>query len=111
HMSAELYANLAWLLPPPSDFRKRCRGLTDAASAGSAVGHLASYALDEYQLMRLADAIEGLRSAGKSLAPLTPFKLGLLGNATLEPLVPALIASAARHGVDLECIRANYGQT
>ncbi len=110
-MSTELYTNLAWLLAPPADFRKRCRELTETESAGSAVAHLAGYALDENQLLRLAEAIEALRSAGKSLTPLTPFKLGLVGNATLEPVVPALVATAARHGVALECVKADYGQT
>lgn len=110
-MSTELYTNLAWLSAPPADFRKRCRGLTEIESAGGAVAHLAGYALDENQLLRLAEAIETLRGAGKSLAPLTPFKLGLLGNATLEPVVPALVATAARHGVALECVKADYGQT
>lgn len=73
--------------------------------------HLAGYALDESQLRQLAARIEMLRAEGRSLAPLAPLRLGLLGNATLEPLVPALIATAARHGVDLECTKADYAQT
>ncbi len=51
------------------------------------------------------------KPSGRNLASLTPFKLGILGNATLEPLVPALIATALRHGIDLECVGADYGLT
>src|SRR5262249_21052020 len=46
-----------------------------------------------------------------TLSPLTPFKLGLIGNGTLDFLAPALIASAARHGIALECVQAEYGVT
>jgi FkbH-like protein len=110
-MSAELYTNLAWLLPPTADFRQRCRALASDAMPGRAIGHLAAYSLDESQLRHLALAIETARADGKQLAPLTAFKLGLLGNATLEPLVPALVATAARHGIDLQCVKADYAQT
>ena len=45
------------------------------------------------------------------MAPLQPFRLGLIGNGTLDLLAPILVASAARHGLALECIQADYGQT
>jgi FkbH-like protein len=35
----------------------------------------------------------------------------LLSNATVDLLVPALIATAARHGIDLEIIQGGYDQT
>ncbi len=111
-MSEDLYTNLTWLPQPPADFRQRCRAVVGADSAaGDALAQLAGYSLDENELRRLATVIETLRSQSRSLAPLTPFTLGVLGNATLEPLIPALIASAARHGIDLECVRADYAQT
>ncbi len=111
-MGTDLYADLAWLPKPPADFRARCRELGESSqSDGRAVSKLARYALDENQLLHLANGIEKLRAGGTSLSPLVPFKLGLLGNAMLEPLVPALIATAARHGVALKCVRADYGQT
>ena len=50
------------------------------------------------------------RAGGPSLAPLTPFRLGLISNATSHFVVPALVASAARHGIALECIEADYDQ-
>ncbi|HYW54237.1 MAG TPA: HAD-IIIC family phosphatase [Dongiaceae bacterium] len=105
----ELYASLAWLPKPPRDFRERCRALRDA-SGGRDVARLAAYALDETQLRRVTEVVDALRNTGRSLAPLTPFKLGIIGNATLEPLAAGLTASAARHGIDLACFTAAYGQ-
>jgi FkbH-like protein len=110
-MSDDLYTNLSWLPRPPADFRQRCRAPVESAEpAGRAVMRLASHALDENQLRRLAETIETLRAQNR-LAPLAPFKLGVLGNATLEPLIPLLIATAARYGIALECVTADYAQT
>ena len=48
---------------------------------------------------------------GKELGPLRPFRLGLVSNGTLDLLKPILVATAARHGLALECIMADFGQT
>jgi FkbH-like protein len=97
---------------PPADFRQLCKAAAGAyQDAGKNVARLASFALDQSQLVHLAKTIAELRAAGSSLAPLTPFKLGVLGNGTLDVLLPAFIASAARHGVALECVKADFGQT
>ena len=110
-MSA-LYKELQWLPRAPADFRQRCRELAAAPEPSvRALRNLAGRALDEIQLRRLADVVELLRGQGRSLAPLTPFTLGIVGNATLEPLVPALVATAVRHGIALSCVRADYAQT
>lgn len=108
----ELYADLAWLLPAPADFRAQRRALLaeGAANLGPAIHQLAKYSLSPTQLTQLADAINELRTRGADLSPLTPFKLGIVGNGTLDLVAPALIASAARHGVLLEVITADYGQ-
>jgi FkbH-like protein len=103
-----LFANLAWLPPVPENFSAQCRALD--GTVGAQVRALASHALDENQLGRLARAIGRAREAGKSLAPLAPFRLGVLANATTHHLVPALVATAARHGFSLDCIEADYGQ-
>lgn len=111
-MSHDLYADLAWLPAAPADFRQRCRALAQAGpAAGNDLVRLATHALNENQLGSLAAAIAALRAAGTALSPLVPFKLGVTGNATLEPLVPALVATAARHGIALECVTSDYGQT
>jgi FkbH-like protein len=114
-MVDDLYARLAWLPSKPDDFPASCRALLaeDAESAsdfGRRVQALAKFALDENALNRLAKVIVRARGAGRSLAPLTPFRLGVLSNTTSHFLVPALIATAARHGIDLECREADFDQ-
>lgn len=111
-MNAELYANLAWLLPAPADFRAQRRALlADAATnPGAAIHRLAKHSLSLTQLSQLAETIAELRTRGADLSPLTPFKLGLVGNGTLDLIAPTLVASAARHGVLLEIVTAEYGQ-
>lgn len=71
---------------------------------------LASHALDLNQLTRLAKAIGVARARGQSLEPLVPFRLAVLSNSTIDLIVPALVASAARHGVALEIIQPSYDQ-
>jgi len=113
-MSADLYTTLAWLPPAPDDFSAQCRALAVAApeEAGRRIRLLANHALDLNQLIRLAKSIQLARSAseGGRLKPLTGIKLAVLGNSTTDLLLPALVASAARHGVDLTCIASRYDQ-
>ena len=110
-MNADLYLNLAWLPRAPEDFSTRCRSLLEPGpSLGSTAQALASHSLDQNQMHRLAKAIGKSREAGHSLAPLTPFRLGVLSNSTVDFIVPALVATAARYGIALECIAANYDQ-
>jgi FkbH-like protein len=110
-MSEQLFSELQWLARPPQDFSKRCRALRESAGgAGREIRALASFALDENKLVKLANSIESLRARPGSLQPLTPFRLGIISNATSHFMVPALTATAARYGIALECIEANYGQ-
>ena len=41
---------------------------------------------------------------------LSPFRLAVLSNSTIDLIVPALVASAARHGIALEVIQPSYDQ-
>jgi FkbH-like protein len=108
-LSGEALKSLTWL-PAPRDFRAACAELAAAASGwGRGLRMLATHALSEAQLKRLAALIDELRAAGRPLAPLTPLKLGIIGNGTLNLIVPALVASAARHGIDLTCVATDYG--
>lgn len=105
------FASLAWLPRPPDDFRQRCDALLRAEGAvGRAVVQLATHALDDSQLRRLARTIGTLRERGADLSPLQPFRLGVLGTGTLDLILPALVASAARFGIALECVTADYDQ-
>jgi FkbH-like protein len=77
---------------------------------GRRIQALASHALDENQLNRLAKVISTARRSPVALKPLTPFRLGVLSNSTVDFLLPAAVATAARHGIALDCINANYDQ-
>jgi FkbH-like protein len=107
----DLYASLGWLPRPPADFATECRAVLGAgAELVNRLRWLASHALDDVQLSRLATQVTRARAAGHALAPLTPFRLGLISNATTDFVVPALVATALRHGIALECVAAPFGQ-
>ncbi len=106
-----LYAELQWLPRAPRDFAGRLKALESSAEPpGRELQALALHALDLNQLTKLAKVIDRARREGKSLEPLVPFRLGVLSNSTIDLLVPALAASAARHGVALEVIQPAYDQ-
>src|SRR6516162_8387831 len=110
-MSEGLFTNLSWLPEVRGDFRARCRALWTAESGfGNGLRSLASFALDQNQLTRLAGVAERTRKAGRNLEPLIPFRLGILSNSTVDFLVPALIATAPRHGIALDVIPGEYDQ-
>jgi hypothetical protein len=96
-VSVELYRELSWFPKPPEDFSFLCKELSaDSGDLGERIRFLAIHALDERQLARLGRAIIQAQQNGRSLAPLVPFRLGLIGNGTLDLIVPVLIATAAR---------------
>ena len=110
-MSIDLYRSLSWLPAAPCSFAGDCKELARSRSeAGRRARALASHALDENQLGRLGRAIGAARANGCSFSPLVPFRLGLLGNGTLDLILPVLVATAARHGIALECVGAAYDQ-
>jgi FkbH-like protein len=110
-MASQLFADLAWMERPPADFGRQCRSvLEENNSAGQRLRALSNYALDTNQLVRLAGLVRTARSDGRSLAPLVPFRLGLVGNGTLEMIAAAIDASSVRHGIDMDCVAAEYGQ-
>ncbi len=110
-MSLDLYKNLSWLPRPPSDFAARCKALPGSkGDPGRQARALATYSLNENQASRLGRTIAALLQSGRSLSPLVPFRLGILGNGTLDLIEPVLVATAARHGIALECIRGAYDQ-
>ena len=110
-MSGSMYANLSWLPKAPEKFSAECRAaLANDEGLGRRLRNLASYSLNVNQLVRLAHITATARRDGRSLEPLTPFRLGVLSNSSLDFIVPALEATALRHGIALECIKAEYGQ-
>ena len=106
-----LYTELQWLQRTPEDFSAQVKALGNSTgSAGREAQRLASYALDLNQLTKLAKVIGKARSEDRPLDPLIPFRLAVLSNSTIDLVVPALVASAARHGIALEIIQPSYDQ-
>ncbi len=103
---SNLFENLAWLLRPPADFPQ----LVAAAQSCAELRHLAAYALDENQLIRLAKKLHQLRERHDSVAPLTPLSIGVISNATTKTAVPTLIGTALRFGIALHVVEADYNQ-
>ena len=110
-----LYSEMQWLPRAPRDFAERLKALQNSAGPlGRELQALALHALDLNQLTKLAKAIGKARpeatAGGKSLEPLVPFRLAVLSNSTIDLIVPALVASSARHGIALEVIQPSYDQ-
>ena len=109
-MSAAMHMDLGWLPRAPADFAARVKALKSAPEPAADIRALASTALDGNQLTRVARAIEAARADGRPLAPLTPFRLGILSNATTDFVVPAIVGTGARFGFAIECVVGEYGQ-
>lgn len=108
-MQTNIFESLDWLPDAPEDFRQRCRSLTDDPNAsGRDVSALANAKLDNNKLRVLGGAIGKMMASGRTLHPLAPFRLGILGTGTTDLLLPPLVASAARHGIALEAIAGHY---
>jgi FkbH-like protein len=106
-----LYSELQWLPRAPQEFRERMRSLENSPGQfGRELQSLALHALDVNQLTRLARTIDKARADGRSLDPLVPFRLAVLSNSTVDLIVPALVATAARFGIALEVIQPAYDQ-
>jgi FkbH-like protein len=103
-------ADLPWLPRLGTDFRDRLRALEADTTAdwGTALRALTSEAFGVNQAIAVAKSIERLRS--RKTQALSSFRLGLVSNATTDFLKPLLIATAARFGILLEIIAADFGQ-
>jgi FkbH-like protein len=110
-MTLSLYRDLTWLPAKPEDFGAQCKAMLQSdEDVGRRLRQLANHALDENDLIRLAKVVSRAREQGIALTSLTPFRLGIISNATSSFLAPALTATALRHGIALEVIEADYGQ-
>ena len=104
----EPIAHLGWLPPAPDDFAARAKALKAAEGDLSAeLRSLATHRLDANQLQRLARIVEGARDRTNGLSP---FRLGIVSNATTDFITPAIIGSGLRHGLAIEIVAGPYGQ-
>lgn len=107
-MESDLFLDLAWLPRPPAEFKEMCRRVAGSPS-GAEIQHLASFALDANQAARLTRVMRPLKDKEGLPSPLIPLKLGILANGTIDLVINALSVAAARHGLLLEIITADYG--
>ncbi|MFC5552229.1 HAD-IIIC family phosphatase [Massilia aerilata] len=97
---------LPWLPPAGDDFRPRVRALRQAAEIDERdIRVLATSALNLPQLELLAKAVP------KTALPLGVewIKMAVLSNATTDLLLPAIVASAPRHGIWVDAHGAPFG--
>ncbi|CAN5249209.1 HAD-IIIC family phosphatase [soil metagenome] len=102
---------LPWLPPQPEGLRQRCKALgPHTPNLGAELQGLATARLDDVAARTLGRTIERLRAEGADLAPLAPFRLGVLAAHTADLFLDGSATAAARHGVALELVVADYGQ-
>ena len=104
--------DLPWLPRLAGDFKPRLAAVLQdpAQDWGAGLHALAQQALGLNQALSLSRAIRQLKAERPSRS-LSPFKLGLVSNATTDFMVPLLEATALRYGLLLEIVSAPFGQT
>ena len=103
--------NLPWLVPAPENFRQLCRALDDSSTANDRdLRHLAGYQLNIDQLIRLAKLIGAVRPRLERSGSFVDMRLAVLSDTTVDYIMPALVATAARFGVLLEVVHSGFGQ-
>lgn len=108
---SSLFTALEWLPRPPLDFSAQVKAASrDEGSAHRVLQELALSGLDLNQLTKLAKAIAQAVEGGRPMNGLTPLRLAVLSNATIDMVVPALVSSAFRHGIALEIVQPAYDQ-
>ncbi len=102
--------DLPWLAPAPGELRERIRKIAEMAEPGAEIQFLASHRLEPQQAANLGKQISKAITAKRKLAPLSDFRLGVLASATFDLLAEQIPAAAARHGVAVELLLADYDQ-
>lgn len=101
----------SWLVAPPKDFTKISDQLRLASDdVSDQLRSLASCRLDLNQLTRLSGTIEALNSNNAKLSSLSNFNLGVVGQSTTSFISKSMPAGAARYGVNLRIVEAEYDQ-
>ncbi|MGF7151726.1 FkbH-like protein [Sphingomonas zeicaulis] len=104
-------ARLPWLPAKAPDFSTSIKAARALPSiSGASLRDFATQALDLDSALKLSKLIETKREAIEP-APLSPLKLAVLSSSTTSYTVPAIRASAPRHGVLADIYVGDYGQT
>jgi FkbH-like protein len=110
-MKHDLFADLGWLPRSPDDFDARVRALgSQPETAGAELRALASHALSDNQLAKLARIVKKAHAAARPLAPLAPYRLGVLSNATTDFLCSAITGTGPRFGFAIETVAGPFDQ-
>jgi FkbH-like protein len=105
---------LGWLPAPPADWRSQLQRLHDdlgepsAEAFGERAVRLATAALDEPQLARLARLVSEIARSGRIATGLSGAKLAIIGDGLLSLLAPAIAGTGLRHGLVLEVLEGGY---
>ncbi|WP_372785108.1 HAD-IIIC family phosphatase [Phenylobacterium sp.] len=108
--------DLPWLPAPGPSFRDDLRQLQAeiAAAPGQDFAQrviaLATAALDDTQLSKLARLSAAIAAHPEAIPGLDRVKLGVLGDGTLTLLGPAISGSALRHGAAIEIVEGDYSR-
>lgn len=101
-----LYEELAWLLPAPTEFSEKVA----AADTGRGLQELATFSLDDNKLRRLTKRLRKLQEKQVNLSPLVGVKIGILSNSTTKLAVTPLVGTALRFGLALDVVEAEFDQ-
>jgi len=103
--------DLPWLPRLSDSFRQDLRSVRadDAQDWGLSLRTLATQNLGLNQAMALARTFGQLRALRES-SSLTPFRIAIVSNATLDFVVPSLQAAALRYGIALDVVYGAFGQ-
>jgi FkbH-like protein len=101
--------DLPWLRPAPDDYSDKLRALQSVeGELGLRLQELSAFRLSYPQALSFARALTKLRKTGRDLSPLAPLKLAVASSGTIDFVLDHVPAAAARHGVALEIVQADY---
>jgi FkbH-like protein len=101
-----IYEDLLWLPQPPEDFSKKL----SRTSTGNDLQALSRYRLDESQLRALHKRLKLMQQKRTNLLPLVPVDIGLISNSTTALIIPPLVGTALRFGLELNVVEAGFNQ-
>lgn len=103
--------DLPWLPRLSDSFRQDLRSIRadSAQDWGLTLRALATQNLGLNQAMAIVSTLRQLRAVHESPS-LTPFRLGIVSNATLDFVVPSLQAAALRYGIALDVVAGAFDQ-
>lgn len=110
-MDPEYFARLKWREPAPPNYRELVQNaIKDCNPTSSALRQVAQYSLDEPQLHHLGRAFIKARASGAAWNGSDSFRLAILSNCTVGHLIPPIIATALRYGINLDVLGFSYNE-